>query len=430
MDKQVYEKINETLYKEILPNGLTVYLLPKEGYHKTYGLFSTNYGSIDNTFIPRGGEEFVTVPDGIAHFLEHKMFEKEEGDVFQKFGEQGASANAFTSFTRTSYLFSTTDQLELNLATLLNFVQEPYFTEESVQKEQGIIGQEIQMYQDDPNWQQFFGILKNMYPKHPLHIDIAGTIESIAEITAEDLYTCYRTFYHPSNMTLFVVGNLEPKALMDFIRENQAQKEFEAPEPIQRQFPAEALEDIVKVSEQSMPIAMPKSILGVKGVASLPENDKERLIFKLSVDLLLQLLVGNTSQNYLRLYNEGIIDDSFGYEFSLDRSFYFADFGGDTDKPELLAEEVTKILLNFEQDTEINEENLALLKKKMLGKCFQSLNALEYVANQFTQSLFGEWTLFDMPELIQSVQLEDILAAGQLLIKEEAFSRFYMRKEG
>lgn len=429
MDKQVYDKINETLYKEVLPNGLTVYLLPKEGYHKTYGLFSTNYGSIDNTFIPRGGDEFVTVPDGIAHFLEHKMFEKEEGDVFQKFGEQGASANAFTSFTRTSYLFSTTDQLELNLATLLDFVQEPYFTEESVQKEQGIIGQEIQMYQDDPNWQQFFGILKNMYPKHPLHIDIAGTVESIAEITAEDLYTCYRTFYHPSNMTLFVVGNLEPEALMNFIRENQAQKEFAAPEPIQRQFPTEALEDIVKVSEQKMPVAMPKSIVGIKGLAALPTDDKERLIFKLSVDLLLQLLVGNTSQNYLHLYNEGIIDDSFGYEFSLDRSFYFADFGGDTEKPEQLADEVTKILLNFEQDPEINEENLTLLKKKMLGKYFQSLNALEYVANQFTQSLFGEWTLFDMPELIQSVQLKDILAAGQLLIKEEAFSRFYMRKE-
>ncbi|EOH95321.1 EF-P 5-aminopentanol modification-associated protein YfmH [Enterococcus pallens] len=430
MDKQVYDKINETLYKEVLPNGLTVYLLPKEGYHKTYGLFSTNYGSIDNTFIPRGGDEFITVPDGIAHFLEHKMFEKEEGDVFQKFGEQGASANAFTSFTRTSYLFSTTDQLELNLATLLDFVQEPYFTEESVQKEQGIIGQEIQMYQDDPNWQQFFGILKNMYPKHPLHIDIAGTVESIAEITAEDLYTCYRTFYHPSNMTLFVVGNLEPEALMSFIRENQAQKEFAAPEPIQRQFPTEGLEDIIQVSEQKMPVAMPKSIVGVKGISALPENDKERLIFKLSVDLLLQLLVGNTSQNYLRLYNEGIIDDSFGYEFSLDRSFYFADFGGDTEKPEQLADEVIKILLNFEQDPEVNEENLALLKKKMLGKYFQSLNALEYVANQFTQSLFGEWTLFDMPELIQSVQLQDILAAGQLLIKEEAFSRFYMRKEG
>ncbi len=430
MDKQTYEKINETLYKEILPNGLTVYLLPKEGYHKAYGLFSTNYGSIDNTFIPRGGEEYVTVPDGIAHFLEHKMFEKEEGDVFQKFGEQGASANAFTSFTRTSYLFSTTDQLELNLKTLLDFVQEPYFTDESVQKEQGIIGQEIQMYQDDPNWQQFFGILKNMYPKHPLHIDIAGTIESIAEITAEDLYTCYRTFYHPSNMTLFVVGNLEPETLMNFIKENQAQKEFSAPEPIQRQFPQEAVEDIIKVSEQTMPVAMPKAIIGIKGIAPLAEDDQERLIFKLSVDLLLQLLLGSTSQNYLRLYNDGILDDSFGYEFSLDRSFYFADFGGDTEKPEQLADEVTKILMNFEQDAEISEENLALLKKKMLGKYFQSLNALEYVANQFTQSLFGEWTLFDMPELIQSVQLDDILAAGKLLIKEEAFSRFYMRKEG
>lgn len=430
MDKQTYEKINETLYKEILPNGLTVYLLPKEGYHKAYGLFSTNYGSIDNTFIPRGGEEYVTVPDGIAHFLEHKMFEKEEGDVFQKFGEQGASANAFTSFTRTSYLFSTTDQLELNLKTLLDFVQDPYFTDESVQKEQGIIGQEIQMYQDDPNWQQFFGILKNMYPKHPLHIDIAGTVESIAEITAEDLYTCYRTFYHPSNMTLFVVGNLEPETLMNFIKENQAQKEFPAPEPIQRQFPQEAVEDIIKVSEQTMPVAMPKAIIGIKGIAPLAEDDKERLIFKLSVDLLLQLLLGSTSQNYLRLYNDGILDDSFGYEFSLDRSFYFADFGGDTEKPEQLAEEVTKILMNFEQDAEISEENLALLKKKMLGKYFQSLNALEYVANQFTQSLFGEWTLFDMPELIQSVQLDDILAAGKLLIKEETFSRFYMRKEG
>lgn len=155
MDKVAYQKINETLYKEILPNGLTVYLLPKAGYHKTYGLFSTNYGSIDNEFIPRGGTEYIKVPDGIAHFLEHKMFEKEDGDVFQKFGEQGASANAFTSFTRTSYLFSTTDQLELNLGTLLDFVQAPYFTEESVQKEQGIIGQEIQMYQDDPGGSSF-----------------------------------------------------------------------------------------------------------------------------------------------------------------------------------------------------------------------------------------------------------------------------------
>lgn len=429
MDKVAYQKINETLYKEVLPNGLTVYLLPKAGYHKTYGLFSTNYGSIDNEFVPRGGTEYVKVPDGIAHFLEHKMFEKEDGDVFQKFGEQGASANAFTSFTRTSYLFSTTDQLELNLETLLDFVQEPYFTEESVQKEQGIIGQEIQMYQDDPSWQQFFAILKNMYPKYPLHIDIAGTVASIAEITAEDLYTCYNTFYHPSNMTLFVVGNLEPESLMAFIRDNQAKKTFEAPEPIQRRFPQETPEEIIKLSEEKMPITMPKAIVGVKGLAELPADDKQRLIFKISMDLLFQMLVGTTSQNYLRLYNEGLLDDSFGYEFSMDRSFYFADFGGDSEEPQKLADRLTEILLHFATDPEINEENLALLKKKMLGKYFQSLNSLEYVANQFTQSLFGEWTLFDMPEIIQEIELADVLAAGELFIQEEAFTRFYMEKE-
>lgn len=426
MDKKVYDKINETLYKEVLPNGLTVYLLPKNDYHKSYGLFSTNYGSIDNEFVPIGGTEMIKVPDGIAHFLEHKMFEKEDGDVFQKFGKQGASANAFTSFTKTSYLFSTTDQLELNLKTLLDFVQDPYFTEASVQKEQGIIGQEIQMYQDDPNWQQFFGILRNMYPKHPLHIDIAGTVESIAEITAEDLYTCYRTFYHPSNMTLFIVGNIEPEPLMDFIRTNQAQKEFPAAEEIQRFFPEETAADLVKDSQKKMDITIPKAMIGIKGLDEVPADGKALLTYKTAMTLLFQLLLGNTSQNYLRLYDEGIIDDSFGFEFSLDRSFHFADFGGDSEQPTRMADEVEKILLNFEHDPEVNEANLELLKKRMLGKYFQSLNNLEYIANQFTQSLYGEWTLFDLPQIIQWIQLEDVLEAGRAFIKEEAFTRFFM----
>ena len=228
MIKKDYAQIKETLYTETLANGLKVYLLPKNDFQKTYGLFTTDYGSIDNTFVPIGQEEMIEVPDGIAHFLEHKMFEKEDGDVFQKFGQQGASANAFTSFTKTSYLFSTTDQVTQNLETLLDFVQSPYFTKETVEKEKGIIGQEIQMYLDDPNWRLFFGILGNLYPKHPLHIDIAGTVASIAEITAEDLYTSYNTFYHPSNMTLFVVGKMDPEALMAFIRDNQAAKELSA----------------------------------------------------------------------------------------------------------------------------------------------------------------------------------------------------------
>ncbi|EMF0149143.1 insulinase family protein [Enterococcus hirae] len=426
MNKTEYDQINETLYHEVLANGLTVYLLPKNDYHKTYGLFSTNYGSIDNEFIPYGSDKKIKVPDGIAHFLEHKLFEKEDGDVFQLFGQQGASANAFTSFTKTSYLFSTTDQVEKNLTTLLDFVQAPYFTEETVNKEKGIIGQEIQMYEDDPNWRMFFGILNNLYPEHPLHIDIAGTVESIEAITADDLYTCYRTFYQPSNMVLFVVGKLEPEKLMELIRTNQNAKDFPPAQKIERYFP-DNNGDIIAKSSMRSAITRDKFVLGIKGLDVLPAEGKELLRYKTALNLLFQLLLGNTSQNYLKMYNDGLIDDSFGFEFSLDREFHFADFSGDTDQPEKAAEKVKEILLHFEEDQELSEENLTLLKKKMLGQYFQTLNSLEYIANQFTQSLFGDQTLFDLPEIIESIQLADVLKVGRSFIKEEAFSEFYMQ---
>ncbi|MDT2632612.1 pitrilysin family protein [Enterococcus hirae] len=426
MNKTEYDQINETLYHEVLPNGLTVYLLPKNDYHKTYGLFSTNYGSIDNEFIPYGSDKKIKVPDGIAHFLEHKLFEKEDGDVFQLFGQQGASANAFTSFTKTSYLFSTTDQVEKNLTTLLDFVQAPYFTEETVNKEKGIIGQEIQMYEDDPNWRMFFGILNNLYPEHPLHIDIAGTVESIEAITADDLYTCYRTFYQPSNMVLFVVGKLEPEKLMELIRTNQNAKDFPPAQKIERYFP-DNNGDIIAKSSMRSAITRDKFVLGIKGLDVLPAEGKELLRYKTALNLLFQLLLGNTSQNYLKMYNDGLIDDTFGFEFSLDREFHFADFSGDTDQPEKAAEKVKEILLHFEEDQELSEENLTLLKKKMLGQYFQTLNSLEYIANQFTQSLFGDQTLFDLPEIIESIQLADVLKVGRSFIKEEAFSEFYMQ---
>ncbi|HAR1441362.1 TPA: insulinase family protein [Enterococcus faecium] len=426
MNKTEYEQINETLYHEVLPNGLTVYLLPKNDYHKTYGLFSTNYGSIDNEFIPYGEKEKVKVPDGIAHFLEHKLFEKEDGDVFQLFGKQGASANAFTSFTKTSYLFSTTDQVEKNLTTLIDFVQAPYFTEETVNKEKGIIGQEIQMYEDDPNWRMFFGILNNLYPTHPLHIDIAGTVESIDKITAQDLYTCYRTFYQPSNMVLFVVGKMEPEKLMKLIRENQEAKNFPPKQEIVRYFP-ENTKEIIKQSALEAAITRDKFVLGIKGLDTLPQEGTELLRYKTAINLLFQMILGNTSRNYLAMYNQGIIDDSFGFEFSLDREFHFADFSGDTDEPEKAAEKVKEIILGFADDPEVSETNLDLLKKKMLGQYFQSLNSIEYIANQFTQILFGDRTLFDLPEIIDSIQMKDVLAAGEAFISEEAFSEFYMR---
>ena len=426
MEKKVYDLINETLYTEVLPNGLKVNLLPKEGFHKTYALFTTDYGSIDEEFKPLGQTEFVKVPDGIAHFLEHKMFEKEDGDVFQLFGKQGASANAFTSFTKTSYLFSSTDHIEQNLKTLLDFVQAPYFTEETVEKEKGIIGQEIQMYDDDPNWRTFFGLLQAMYPKHPLHIDIAGTVASIAEITAEDLYLCYNTFYHPSNMNLFVVGKMDPHEMMRLIRENQASKDFEAMPAIERKFPVETSEDLVKESTIHLDVTRPKAFIGIKGVDALPTDGYELLRYRTAASLLFQMLVGTTSDNYLTMYNEELIDDSFSFEFNLDRGFYFADFGGDTDQPQELVARLKTILLTAQASPELTEERLMLLKKRLMGNYLQSLNSLEYIANQFSKDHFGEATLFDMMEVIDSITLADIYQIAAQFIKEEAMVTLYV----
>ncbi len=426
MKKIFYPSINETLYTGTLDNGLEVTLLPKLDFHKTYGLFTTNYGSIDNDFVPLGQENFTKVPDGIAHFLEHKLFEKEDEDVFQKFGKQGASSNAFTSFTRTSYLFSSTDSTLKNIQTLLDFVQDPYFTEESVNKEKGIIAQEIRMYQDDPNWRLYFGILNNLYPKHPLHIDIAGTEESIAQITAEDLYLCYNTFYHPSNMNLFIVGNLEPEQLMTFIKENQAQKEFVPSQSIKRRFPIETPNEIIKEDRIELSVSRPKAIVGLKGLDTIPEDGFERLKYQTSLQLLLHLLFGDTSESYLEMYNDGLIDDSFSYEFTLDRSFHFADFSTDTNEPERFANQMINLILKSKDSPELNERNLNLAKRKMMGQHLQSLDSLEYIANQFSSMKFGETTLFDFAEVIDSIELNDLLEVQENFVRPEGLSRFFI----
>ena len=429
MDKKIYEQLQETIYTETLENGLRVTLLPKNDFHKTYGLFSTNFGSIDNQFVPRGKTEMITVPDGIAHFLEHKLFEKEDGDVFNTFGRLGASANAFTSFTKTAYLFSSTNHVSESLNTLLDFVQEPYFTDATVNKEKGIIAQEIQMYEDEPDWRLYFGVLGNMYPKHPLHIDIAGTVDSIMDITSELLYENHATFYHPSNMNLFVVGKLDPEETMQLIRENQSKKEFLPVEPIERIFPEETIQDIKPYDFIQMSVNRPKSIVGVKGVTEIPIGIKA-LAYKTTMDLLLTLLFGPTSANYLKLYDKGIIDDSFSYEFNLDRTFHFIDIGGDTKDSVVFSDEIKKILLDAKNSSELTEENLTIVKKRMIGQELQSLNSLEYIANQFSQPSYGEATLFDVVPIIESITLTDIKKAAEEFMLEDHMTTFHILPKG
>src|SRR3954451_10353295 len=266
MEKIEFNQLQEELYHEKLDNGLDVYILPKKGFNKTYATFTTNYGSIDNHFKPLNETEFLKVPDGIAHFLEHKLFEKEDGDVFQQFSKQGASANAFTSFTRTAYLFSCTSNFEENLETLVDFVQEPYFSEKTVEKEKGIIGQEITMYDDNPDWRLYFGTIQNMYKNHPVKIDIAGTIESISHITKDCLYECYNTFYHPSNMLLFIVGPVDPDAFMSQVKQNQAKKEYKDMPEIKRKFESEPPQAAEKKQVLEMNVQTSKCLLGIKAL--------------------------------------------------------------------------------------------------------------------------------------------------------------------
>lgn len=408
MEKIEYGQLKETLFHEKLPNGLQVYVLPKQGFAKTYATFTTKYGSIDNTFQVFGKEK-VHVPDGIAHFLEHKMFEQESGeDVFQSFSRQGASANAFTSFTRTAYLFSCTDQVEKNLTTLLNYVQSPYFTDQNVEKEKGIIGQEIRMYDDNADWRVYFGLIEAMYQKHPVKIDIAGTVESIAQITKETLYTCYNTFYHPSNMLLFVVGAVDPQSIFQLVRENQAQKNFESQAEIQRFFEKEPDEVAEKRKEIRLSVNAPKCYFGFKEAQSAIGKSGDQLLkMELSTQLFMEALIGPSSELYQTLYNEGLIDDTFGHDYSVEQGYGFTMMGGDTRKPDELVARIEEVFPPKAQQG-ISAQEFELIKKKKIGNVLRALNSVEWIANQFTNYRFNDSDLFQMIPVLESITLQDV----------------------
>lgn len=365
METIEFQQLDETLYYKQLNNGLDVYILPKKGFSKTFVTFTTKYGSVDRTFVPLGETEPITVPDGIAHFLEHKMFEKEDGDVFQKFSEVGAQANAFTSFTRTAYLFSATDHIYKSTETLLNFVQEPYFTEETVNKEKGIIGQEITMYDDQPDWRLYFGAIENMYHNHPVKIDIAGTIESIDGITAEHLYTCYNTFYHPSNMLLFVIGAVDPVEMMAFIEDNQSKKTFPEPTDIKRMFDEEPTDVATSERVLHMDVQKPKVYVGLKA-KQVDLSGEEMLKHELAVQIAVECLFGRASSFYTDVYEEGLIDESYGYDFTLESGFGFALIGSDTEQPEQLVNLIKEKLAQAEGENLFTTEDVERIKRKKL----------------------------------------------------------------
>ncbi|MFB0841126.1 EF-P 5-aminopentanol modification-associated protein YfmH [Paenibacillus oleatilyticus] len=400
-----YPHVKETLYAEELPNGLSVFVLPKEGFQKTYATFTTKYGSIDNDFQVEG-ETRRKVPDGIAHFLEHKMFEEPTGDIFSVFAAQGASANAFTSFDRTAYLFSATEHIQDNLTTLLNFVQNPYFTDANVEKEKGIIGQEINMYRDNPDWRAYFGLIETMYHKHPVHIDIAGTIESIAEITKEMLYECYHTFYHPSNMSLFVVGGVNPQEIMELVKQNQAGKTFKPQGAINRYFEDEPHQVKAARKVTVLPVSLPKCLFGCKEPGQ-PLRGRELLKRELTMKVLLDVLVSPSSTIYQKLYDEQLISDSFGSEYNIAENYAFTVIGGDTKDPERLIGRVQEEIDRVKTDG-IASADFERSKKKKIGAFLRQLNSPEAIANEFTKYRFKGIDLFDILPVYEELTLEDV----------------------
>ncbi|MBY0118949.1 pitrilysin family protein [Paenibacillus sp. FSL L8-0435] len=405
MESIRYEHLQETLYYEVMDNGLHVYILPKPGFQKTYATFATKYGSVDNHFQVEGKEE-VKVPDGIAHFLEHKMFEEPTGDIFATFASHGASANAFTSFDQTVYLFSATEYVNENIQTLVDFVQNPYFTDQNVEKEKGIIGQEIDMYADNPDWRVYFGLIEAMYQKHPVHIDIAGTVESIRTITKEMLYECYNTFYHPSNMLLFVVGGVDPQEVIDMVRSNQEQKDYKPQGSIQRFFEPEPEQVGEARREAKLAVSLPKCLFGFKET-DVGLTGEQLLRRDMTTQLMMDLLFGSSTRLFQKLYDEDLISDSFGHEYNSSPQYAFSAIGGDTKDPDqLLArirEEVDAIVEKGFESTDFERA-----RKKKIGGYLRMLNSPENIAHEFTRQQFRGGEFFNMLPLYESITLEDV----------------------
>ncbi len=406
MKKYVYDNLKETLYYQKLENGLDVYLLPKKGFNKYYATFTTKYGSIDNTFIPLGKKEYITVPDGIAHFLEHKMFESEHGDAFEKFTEYAANSNAYTSFNRTAYLFSCTSYFSENLNLLLDFVQEPYFTDENVEKEKNIIAQEISMYDDNPDWKLYFGTIENMYKENGVRIDIAGTKDSIYKITKDMLYECYNTFYHPSNMLLFVVGDMDIDKTLELITDNQKKKQFESFKQVEKKYVFESKEVKKKETEIIMDVSIPKVAVGIKNHESKLQG-KELMKYEMALEIIFDYLFSKSSDYYQELLDKELINNTFSYELTIEYSFGFAIISSDTNKPEELKKRLKEILLDA-RNLKLSEEAFNRIKNKLLGSSLKALNSPEAIANAFTRFKFNDMNMFDAIKEYEILTLQDI----------------------
>ena len=396
----------------VLDNSLKVFLMEKPMFSGAYAIFGTRYGSIDTKF-SKNGEQEISVPEGIAHFLEHKLFESEDGDAFTKFAATGAYANAFTSFDRTCYLFSCSKNFDENLDILLSFVQSPYFTQETVDKEQGIIGQEIRMYLDSPPWRVLFNMLENMYEEHPVKIDIAGTESSIAQIDANLLYECYNTFYNPANMFVCIAGNIKADEVLEKIKNSIkpcekvqiTRGEFKETNRVKSNFVSQKLE-----------VSNPLFCLGYKEIL---DHNIATVKEKIVADILLEVLCGECSPLYRKLIDEGLINDEFSSEYFVGNGYSCFMIDGETSSPEKIRQEIEQEIERLINEG-IDDELFQAIKRSQYGALVKRFDRNESIVMEMVECAISGGDIFDQINVIKEITQKDVTQRLKNLKKESS----------
>lgn len=404
MEKITSSRIHEEYLRIKHKSGATILLYPMKGYSTAYALFATKYGSVDTTFKTDEDPDFVTVPEGIAHYLEHKLFENDECDAFDLYAKTGANANAYTSFDKTAYLFSCSQKFEENLRILLGFVQEPYFTDATVAKEQGIIGQEIRMYEDDTGWRVFFNCLQAMYEKNPVRIDIAGTIESIAKIDKDLLYRCYNTFYNLNNMVIAVAGNFDVDKTLEICDELLKPSKDHGLQVI---VPDEPLTVHEKRNVQKLSCAIPLFNIGWKFPAYSGKKQLEKYIV---YNILMELCLGKTSDFYNRMYEDGLLNDAFNVGVFCGRGFFSVIADGESTDPDRVLSEIEKELHRLKNEG-LDEDEFITIRNKTYGELVAGFNNVESVANAMIAQEINDVGIYDGIEITANTTFADIRSA-------------------
>ncbi len=412
-------QIKEKVYIEKLENGLTIMIIPKSGIQKKYAIWGTNYGSVDNKFIVPGETDVTSVPDGVAHFLEHKMFEQENGtNSLDTLTKLGVNANAYTTTNHTAYLFECTENFYEALDELMDYLQHPYFTDENVEKEKGIIAQEINMYNDYPEWEVYMNAMKAMYHNNPVKIDIAGTVESISKIDKDILYTCYNTFYHPSNMVMCFAGEFEPENLLEEVKKRLLPKENEG--EIKRIYVSEPEEIVKKEEIKKMEVSMPMFVIGIKDSIKGNNEIVEETIIKrhIAIEIILNLIIGKSSKLYKKLYEQGLLMEEPYLDYEFDKTYRHITITGKSTDPKKILKNIQEEILNLKNNG-IDETAFQRIKKMLYGRTVKEFTDVSDICRMFLNDYFKGINSFNYLENYKQISSSYTMQILEEVFKEE-----------